>query len=172
MRWKYCRIGHPPAVTHVTRLGDICGARCCSRYSGRGRTFPAVPLNRILSLLAHGRSRQPLWDDTAEGLYRFGSVSKLTRSNDLCNIHIATTHRAAARCVAVGHGEPGRERVSLRPYVLGGSDRRPRLGFGLSCYRSPTVDNRKLCGCCHKIAFMLTTRSLESMNAGRPTQQE
>jgi hypothetical protein len=32
--------------------------------------------------------------------------------------------------------------------------------------------NRKLCGCCRKIAFMLTTPSLESMNAGRPTQQE
>jgi hypothetical protein len=32
--------------------------------------------------------------------------------------------------------------------------------------------NRKLCGFCRKIAFMLTTRSLESMNAGWRGGQE
>ncbi len=33
-------------------------------------------------------------------------------------------------------------------------------------------ETMRLLRCCRKIAFTLTTRSLESMNAGRPTQRE
>src|SRR5580704_16237991 len=39
-------------------------------------------------------------------------------------------------------------------------------------FRGISSANRKLCGCSREISFTLTTPSIESMNAGRPTRRE
>jgi hypothetical protein len=44
--------------------------------------------------------------------------------------------------------------------------------FACGVRRCPGRRQRLTLGCCRKIAFTLTIRSLDSMNAGRPTQRE